>query len=305
MKYTEQLQKILSASGWSQEELARELGVSFPAVNAWMNERAVPRKKAVANIERLFHRIVGTEQVDEEELESAKVVANKSRYSAKKLLNDKNALDTLTLYLTYHTNTIEGSTMTLSDVEDVIFDNKVLANRTSIEQAEARNHQAALHWVLDEISESGDNFSINEDFILNLHTRLMNGIISDAGKYRNHSVRIMGAHVSLANWQKIPELMAEYTVSLQNSNEEIVAALASTHAQFEKIHPFSDGNGRTGRLLLLAQALSSGFMPPLVLKERKNAYYKYLELAQTSDNTMPLELFIAQAMNKCAELLGD
>jgi len=303
MTYLEQLQNILKATGWTQEQLARELAVSFPALNAWLRERSSPRPKALTRIDNLYTLTVGSAEVDSCELLETKEIATGNAYSVKELLDSKESLDKLTLYLTYHTNTIEGSTMTMSDVEDVIFDNKVLSNRTLIEQTEAKNHQAALYWLLDQISESGKHFSITEELILGIHTRLMNGIISNPGKYRNHNVRILGAHVNLVNWQKIPEKLKEYIGEVSNPEDDVISLLAGSHAKFEQIHPFSDGNGRTGRILLLAQALSAGLVPPLVLRERKIAYYKYLEMAQSEEKFDPLELFVAQSMIKCAEIL--
>ncbi|CAN5688327.1 hypothetical protein BH23PAT2_BH23PAT2_08570 [soil metagenome] len=304
MKYHAQLLEILRASKWSQEVLAQKLGVSFATLNSWVNERSVPRKKAIAAVDKLYVQIVGSISVDDAELSSAKKAATKLRITPKTLIRDKPLLDKLTLHLTYHTNTIEGSTMTISDVEEVIFDHKILANRTAIEQAEARNHQAALTWLVDELAHN-QHFVIDKDLMVNIHIRLMNGIISDAGKFRNHSVRIMGSHVPLANWQKIPELVDLLSSGLQQKDNDIISVLATTHAKFEQIHPFSDGNGRTGRLLMLAQALNNGLVPPLVLKERKYAYYKYLELAQTQDKLEPLELFIAESMQSTHALLSD
>ncbi len=303
MNYLEQLNSILKASGWSQEQLARELDTSFQTLNSWINQRSMPRQKAIQKIELLYLTIVGSEAVDEAKLAATKKAAIQLVMNPQELVISKKNLDKLTLYLTYHTNTIEGSTMTLSDVENVIFEHGILSNRTAVEQAEARNHQAALHWLLDEIVKSKDSFVINEQLILGIHLRLMNGIISDAGQYRRHAVRIMGAHVPLANWLKIPELMQVFIANISRQSDDIIARMARTHAEFERIHPFSDGNGRTGRLILLAQALQANLTPPLVVKERKNAYYKYLELAQTRGQHQPLELFIAQSMQFCYELL--
>ena len=302
MNYNNQLKQILKATGWSQEKLAAELGVSFPALNAWLNNRAVPRAKAQIRINELYLSIVGSSSVSESDLVLAKQAANGYSLSASQIISNQAMLDKLTLHLTYHTNTIEGSTMTLSDVENVIFDNKVLSNRTALEQLEAKNHQAALYWLLDQVAEAGSTFSVSEDVILGIHLRLMNGIVSDAGQYRKHAVRIMGAHVPLANWHSVPSLITELT-NKQESSADIVASLANRHATFEKIHPFSDGNGRTGRLLMLAQALSAGIAPPIVLKERKQAYYKYLALAQTKEEYAPLELFIAESIQTSGKLL--
>lgn len=305
MKYDDQLASILKASGWSQEQLARKLGVSFATLNSWVNKRSAPRAKALHNIDRLYLDIVGVDKVSADTLLVAKQSTLKLRMTAKKISGNKDILDKLTLYLTYHTNTIEGSTMTLSDVEEVIFEHKVLTNRTAVEQAEARNHQATLYWLIDELATKGDDFVIDETLILGIHLRLMNGIIGDAGQYRKHAVRIMGTHVTLANWAKVPDLVRELAEDLAKPTNDIIRVLANTHARFEQIHPFSDGNGRAGRLIMLAQALKFGLIPPLVVKERKYAYYKYLELAQTKEDYVPLELFIAESITFTNDLLKN
>jgi Fic family protein len=304
MNYLQQLQSILKASEWSQEQLAQKLGVSFATVNAWLRERSEPRKNALLNIERLYLDTVGVEIVDPAQLAATKKAALQHKLSVAGITKNKPVLDSLTLYLTYHTNTIEGSTMTLSDVEDVIFSHKVLSNRTVIEQTEARNHQAALNWVLDCL-QADAKLVIDEAFILGIHLRLMNGIVSDAGQYRQHGVRIMGSRTTVANWLKVPELMSQLAIDMNTDDDDVLSLLAKTHADFEKIHPFSDGNGRTGRLLLLAMALRANLTPPIVVKERKYAYYKYLEIAQTKQDYVPLELFIAESVIAAADILNS
>ena len=305
MKYREQLKSIILASGWSQEQLAQTLKVSFATLNSWINARSTPRAKAIIAIEKLYLDTVGVESVNAEALQSIKKESLSLKITPERIADNKDLLDRLTLYLTYHTNTIEGSTMTLSDVEEVLFEHKVLSNRTAVEQAEARNHQAALHWLLDELVNRRDDFTISVDFILGIHLRLMNGIISGAGQFRTHSVRIMGSRVTLANWPKIPDLLEELVADIKNDNSDVIEKIANIHARFERIHPFSDGNGRTGRLIMLAQALSAGLVPPLITKERKFAYYKYLELAQTKEDYKPLEYFIAESMKFSDDLLKD
>lgn len=303
MKHIDQLKMIILATEWSQEQLAHKLGVSYPTLNSWINGKSSPRRKALASIENLYFETIGAESVSRLDIQLAKDKALGLGMTARRIIEDKNLLHKLTLHLTYHTNTIEGSTMTLADVEDVLYNQKVLSNRTAIEQAEARNHQATLHWLLDKVNVEGRKLIIDNDLVLEIHLRLMNGILSDAGAFRKHAVRIMGANVALANWASIPKKL-DALLSSNYSEPDIVASLALIHAQFEQIHPFSDGNGRTGRLLMLAQALKNGLMPPVVIKERKKAYYKYLEAAQTNGEYDPLELFIAQSIIFTDELLS-
>jgi len=305
MKYREQLKSIMLASGWSQEQLAQALKVSFATLNSWINARSTPRAKAIIAIEKLYLDTVGVDSVNAEALQSIKTESLSLKIAPERIADNKDLLDRLTLYLTYHTNTIEGSTMTLSDVEEVLFEHKVLSNRTAVEQAEARNHQAALYWLLSELVNRGDDFTIGLDFILGIHLRLMNGIISGAGQFRTHTVRIMGSRVTLANWPKIPDLLEKLVADINHDNSDVIEKIANIHARFEQIHPFSDGNGRTGRLIMLAQALSAGLAPPLVIKERKFAYYKYLELAQTKEDYGPLEYFVAESMKFGDSLLKN
>jgi len=303
MDYQKQIVSVLKASSWSQEELARRLGVSFATLNAWVNGRAKPRQKAGDAIRLLYFDVVGADDVDLNELVRQKQVATSLKTNTRAIVGDEAVLNKLTLHLTYHTNTIEGSTMTLADTEAVLFARKVLTNRTQVEQAEARNHQAALLWLLDEAGRKG--FAIDEALVKGLHLRLMNGILSDAGQYRRHSVRIMGSRVAVANFQKVPTLMHILLRPADHGSEDLIAELASTHATFEKIHPFSDGNGRVGRLLMLAQALRAKRVPPIVLQEKKHAYYKYLELAQIKQEIAPLEYFITVSMLTTNKLLFE
>ena len=135
MNYQEYLKSIIKASGWSQEQLASQLGVTFVTLNSWINSRSKPRAKALVRIEKLYFDTVGAETVDANILAKLKAQALQNKITPQQLVSNKELLDKLTLYLTYHTNTIEGSTMTLSDVGDVILDHKVLSNRTAIEQA--------------------------------------------------------------------------------------------------------------------------------------------------------------------------
>jgi len=304
MNYKIKLQQILAASGLSQEALATKIGVSFVTLNSWVNGKSTPtRTDYLAKIDQVYGEIIGTIVVDRAELKTLKRQALAQKLSARRLLENRTLLDRITLNLTYHTNTIEGSTMTKSDVADVIFDNKILKNRTAVEQREAVNHQTALHFVLDELTDKSRPFTFTPELIMAIHLRLMNGIISDAGAYRNHGARIMGSSVPLANFIKIPSLISSLCRRLGEETTDPIGLLAQTHAEFEQIHPFSDGNGRTGRLVMFAKSLDLGIVPPIIEKERRSAYYKYLELAQTRTEFDPLEQFLAQSIIKVGEII--
>ena len=104
------------------------------------------------------------------------------------------------------------------------------------------------------------------------------------------------ARVVPANYLNISQLMDAFCSELNQPAEALVALLAQTHALLQQIHPFSDGNGRVRRLLMLAKALQLGLVSPITAQERKQVYYTYLERAQTQDERDLLEQLIAESI---------
>lgn len=304
-KYSKKIRKILQATGWSQENLAARLGVSFVSLNAWVNEKSEPRATAKQEIDLVFADVMGVDSVEPEELKAVKAKALSKKYTAKKIIKDRKLLEKITTSLTYHSNGTEGSTLTEKDVEAVIFENQNLKNHSLVEQREATNHQTALYFLLDELAEKGTDFTFTEELILATHLRMMSGIIGDAGIFRNHGVRVTGSKIARANYLKIPELIKNWCNEANSETMDKIGLLARTHAEFERIHPFSDGNGRTGRLLLFIMALKMDLVPPILYKERREAYYKYLELANEREITDPLEMMIAQSIVEVADKIEE
>ena len=301
--YSEKIARIIAASGLSQHKVADRLGFSIVTLNRWANGKATPRPAAMRKIDLLYAEFLGSDEIEKSKVAKIKKIALTKKFSLNKLVSSREILDRLTVNLTYHSNATEGSTMTEKDVEAVIFDNKVLKNRTAIEQREAINHQTALHFLLDELQSQGRDFSFTPDLVKATHLRLTNGVMSDAGEYRRTPARIRGANVPLANFIKIPELVKLWCDRANEETADVITKLAVSHAEFEKIHPFADGNGRTGRLLMFVMALHLKIVPPVLKKERRSAYYKYLALCQTRELSDPLEKIIAEAIIETSELI--
>lgn len=296
MDYREKLRRILAASGLTQQALAAEIGASLVSVSSWLTGKTAPtRKQFLQRIDVLYGRYVGLDAGDPAQLADVKRRAAATPFPVAQLLEDPRALRQLIVASTYNSNTIEGSTMTASDVDAVLYSQATLRNRSQVEQREAVNHRAALEYLLGLLADAGD-FEFTPDLIQRLHLTLMVGILSNAGYWRDHGVRIQGSRLVPANHLKIPYLIDSLCAELNQPTQDPVALLARTHARFEQIHPFSDGNGRVGRLIMLAKALQLGLTPPVVAQERKRAYYTYLERAQTQGEHDLLEQFIAESM---------
>ena len=170
------------------------------------------------------------------------------------------------------------------------FDNVALPDKSLIEQLEAKNHQTALNYLFNHVVKKE---KVDEALVLKLHSILMNGVRPDAGVYRNHGVRITGVNLPTANYMSVPRLMPEVMTRITEKTKDVIALSAGVHSKFEQIHPFGDGNGRVGRLLMNAMLLSANLAPAIIRQEQKQLYYAYLYKAQTKDDQSQLESFCA------------
>lgn len=297
MTIQQKLQFIIKLSGHTQEELARQLGVTFVAFNRWVNERALPRPKAVERIDELYLRITGQKSIPDELLDAKKqLIMEKQKANPpaiKTILSHPDIHDQFMLSLTYHSNRIEGSTLSEDETGDILFRNKTIHNKSIVEHLEAKNHQAALEYVFTHINKKG---RIDEKFILRLHGILLNAIRDDVGIYRGHNVRILGTYVPTANHLKVPCLMKELVKDIHGKSSDSIRDITDIHSRFEKIHPFGDGNGRVGRLLMYAMALRSNLPPIVIRSEYRKLYATYLNKSQMYKDLSLLEDFVCDAL---------
>ncbi len=297
MTIKQKLKTIIDTLGITQTKLAQKLGVSFVAFNRWWTGKAIPRPKMQNKIEDLFLEVTGQKVIEKEELGKKKNAlrerAKKHKNITTEILNNPDIKDEFVLKITYNSNSIEGSTLTEPDTAAILFDNIALPNKSLIEQLEAKNHQTALVYLFEYISKDKP---INENFVLKLHGILMNSIRSDAGAYRSHSVRIVGVNLPTAKYIKVPQLTSEVIKKATKKTEDIIAITAKTHSDFEQIHPFSDGNGRIGRLLIIAMLLKNNLPPAVILQSQKQLYYTYLYKSQTKGDQSQLENFLCDTI---------
>jgi Fic family protein len=209
------------------------------------------------------------------------------------ILANPDIRDEFILKLTYNSNSIEGSTLDEKETAAVIFENVALSDKSLTEQIEAKNHQTALNYLFDYISQKGE---INEEMIIKLHSILMNGVRPDAGKYRDHAVRIRGTDLPTANYMSVPKLIPPVMEDAASKTDDIVSLSAKVHSKIEQIHPFSDGNGRVGRLLMTAMLLKHNYAPAIIKQQQKQLYYTYLYKAQTKEDQSQLEDFLCAAI---------
>jgi len=173
--------------------------------------------------------------------------------------------------MVYNSNAIENSTLTLEDTEDILLRDTVKKDQDIREIYEAKNLAKVTEYILENPHEP-----LSIERILHLHKLLLANISDDwAGRFRKNKewVRV-GAHVG-ANPVFVERLMSELVDTYSNNQDRYsLENIAWFHAEFETIHPFPDGNGRIGRVIINQQLMYLGY-PPIIIpnKGKKTEYY--------------------------------
>lgn len=186
---------------------------------------------------------------------------------------------------TYHSNAIEGSTLSFPETYAILWnDNSMSIKATARELYDAINHKYALNLALDDES-AGLRESLIKDVAIQINKN-----INEVSGYRRVQVMIRGAeHMPPSPQQVIPQMMELvhfYNLDLQSRRDPFERE-AEFHIKFERVHPFEDGNGRTGRILLNRGLLLSD-IPPAVISIDDRA--RYLNLIAQQDVKGMVEL---------------
>lgn len=170
---------------------------------------------------------------------------------------------------TYNSNAIEGGTLTLRET-DLVLKGLTVDQKPLKDHLEAVGHKEAFDYVCELVKE---NAPLSERVICQIHYLVLADKKEDRGVYRRIPVRILGAHHEPTPPYLIKPQMERLLRDYDENTEHIVTRLARFHIEFEGIHPFIDGNGRTGRLLVNLELMKAGFPPIDVKFTDRIAYY--------------------------------
>ena len=190
-------------------------------------------------------------------------------------------LDDMLVRLAHHSAGIEGNTISLPATVSIILNGTlpISSGATVREFYEIENHKQAFSNMLDHL-ESNDTLSVS--IIKEVHADLTDRLQYDKGQFKKNENLIIGAEFQTASPSETPFLVQqlvdnlEYRLENAATDEEKLERILDAHIQFERIHPFSDGNGRTGRVIMNYSLLQEGFPPLIIEKETKATYIELL-----------------------------
>lgn len=198
----------------------------------------------------------------------------------------------------YNSNAIEGNRLKLRETQLVVEEGMTIEGKSLREHLEARNHPRAIKYV-EGIAEK----SLKEEHIFCLHEMIMKDIDRDAGRFRTTEIRIAGADFVPPPAYELPFLVKEMIDWYNRNPDELrpIELAAILHHKFVHMHPFRDGNGRVGRLLMNLALMRHGYPIAIVLNVDRRKYYDVLRRAEGGFPS-PLVNFIAAAVERSLDL---
>ena len=174
---------------------------------------------------------------------------------------------------TYNSNAIEGNTLTLRETA-LVLEGLTIDKKPLKDHLEAVGHKEAFDYVLSLVQEQAP---VSERVIKEIHSLVLMDRPEERGRWRRIPVRILGASSTPPEPVTIPELMERLVADERRSKLHPIERAALFHLKFENIHPFVDGNGRTGRLILNLSLMKSGYPPVDVKFADRRRYYDAFE----------------------------
>lgn len=212
----------------------------------------------------------------------------------------------------HNSTAIEGNTLILQEVEILLKEGRAVGDKRLAEYMEVRGYADGAEWVYEQGLAPGEwatDSLITLTEVRHVHTLAMRKVWEVAphpdaspaegpGSFRQHNIQPFPGGMQPPDWPDVPALMTDWVdraAALRKADEPLIEALAAVHAEFERIHPFLDGNGRAGRLITNLLLIRLGYPPAIIRKAERSRYLRTLRRADAGDSG-PLGEFLARAV---------
>ena len=224
------------------------------------------------------------------------------------LIEREKLFKTLRISITHHSNALEGTTLTFGETKTLLEKGQTASNKRLDEQLIILGFADAYDVIIREANDKSK--MLDSFFIKDLHYIIFSKALEvtpefvrkPIGAYRIDNAKINKVDISLSNPSKISQELDNLLFRLK-SNNMTLEHIAEFHAEFEKIHPFSDGNGRIGRLVMAFQCIQNDMIPPLIESKYRTEYLDNLYKAQTSNDFTQLSKFLEFCQNRSLNLI--
>lgn len=192
----------------------------------------------------------------------------------------------LCVRMAHHSTAIEGNSLTQAQTSSIILNNYIPQAMNEREFYEVRNYKTLMPFMMQSLENKA---ILDPKLICEFHRIIMENLLYNNGKFKTTQNMIVGAEFETTLPYQVPMVMQEWCENLyfrftnaKNENDKLECILES-HIYFERIHPFSDGNGRVGRLLMVYSCLEQGLAPIVILMEQKDRYISILQNRNIKD----------------------
>lgn len=185
-------------------------------------------------------------------------------------------LEDLLVRIAHHSTAIEGNTLTQADTASILLHNYIPHNMTEREYYEVKNYKKTIGLLLSNQEQ------MSPELIKEYHKIIMKNLVDNNGEYKKAANTIVGADFETSKPNQVSILLQEwcdnynFRIKKAQTVKEKIEIIVDQHIKFERIHPFSDGNGRAGRMLMIDSCIKESISPIIIPKEEKEKYINYL-----------------------------
>ena len=296
LTYSQKIEELLDYFKYSTK-LAEALGVSRISIVNWRDGASISEENKL-KIDYLFYEKVFLPKFENEKQEIEKYIKKITSKDYSDLITSIDFIEEIAKYNSFGSLEVETD-ISKKEFEKIIEGEYIEKDIQKRKVLETNNLYHLTKLIINDTLNNKIELSI--ETIKNWHLSLFLGIREDAGKFSTKIRKIKDTNLSLTHPEDIEEELNYWIKSYKNISN--IYDISKAHEHFELIHPFGDGNGRIGRLIIAYQTIKLKLLPPYINKQNKALYYVTLYKAQTSGNVLPLAWFLCKAIEDMEKLI--